>query len=487
METYEKLNFKLSPEYIMGGFTSVDNIFVCEYLKNFDGDTVKVYLYCLYLAHSSTPTYVESLCERVDLSFDDVLKCLDTLENESLIEIRSKNPLDVCFHPISSSYSKPRKIKPGKYKDFNSQLQGILTSKMLSPNDFLSCYSLLENYHFDESAFLLISAYCVELKGKNISLNYILATARDFAHKKLTTLKAVESELENFKLQSSFTSKLLKALNIKRQVVFEDTVLLKKWFEMGFEEEAILTASKLVKGTNAGIRKLDSFILDLFNAKKFSVKDILDFDKNKKNLKDIAVNINNKLSIFVQSLDAEINTYITKWQSFGFSTEVLYKVAEMCFINNRRTLNEMDFTLEKFVKIGVITEDSFNDYVRRTAIKDKTIAKLLELLNIERKVNSYDRKNFNTFEKMGFTDELIFYAGELALDANNPYPYMNAILVKWKNANIFSLDEAKNFTQKSTATSTSSGSPSKAKDMPRYEYTEDELNSLYASLDEIEL
>lgn len=468
---------RLSSEYLMGGYTAVDNIFICELLKNASENDVKVYLYGLYLAHSGVDCDISTIKSYLGLSDEEVLNAFYSLQDLGVVDIISVSPISVVFQPISNSPIKPRKIAPGKYDSFNKELQSILSERMLSVNEYTECYNVLELYHVQPEAFLLIASYCARQKGKNVSPKYILATVKNFAYKNITTIKGVEKELADYELQTSDIADVIKKLGLKKKVELDDSNLYKKWLNLGFDKKAILAAASCLKKEKASIAKLDAYLLELFSFKKFSEKEILDFDKSKKDMRDLAIEINNSLGVFVQYLDPEISTYIVKWISLGFDRDVLIKIAEYCFAHDLRSLAKMDETVGKFAKIGAFTLNAYNEFFAELLAKDQIIARTLDAIGLDRKVNNYDRKQYSIFEKMGFTPDMIEYAGSLASSSKAPYAYMTTIFNSWKAKGITTIAAAKN--EKVNLNNNT-------ENIISHNYTKEELNSSYISIDDLD-
>lgn len=483
MDDKNKLSVRLSPEYVMGGYTSIDNIFICEYMKNADIIDTKLYIYSLWLAHSGVKSDISTISSFLGVDNDVIISSFEHFDELGLVKLLSTDPLDVEFQAISNSPIKPRKITPGKYNEFNKQMQHLLSGRMIFPNEFNEYYNLLELYHFQPEALVLITKYCVDKAGDKINPKYISTTARSFASKKLLTVSAVEQELSNYELQSSAVAEVIKKLGLKKQVALEDNDLYKKWISLGFDKDSILCASSLIKGVGASMRKLDAFMLELYQYKKFSEKEITDFSNSKQEMRDLAIEINKALSVYLQSLDAEIQTYILKWVGLGFSKSMLIKIADFCFQNELRSLSQMDEILGKFNKLGIITLEHFDNYIKNLQARDFEIKKLHEVLSINRRINAYDRKSYRKFEELGFTPEMILYAGELSAYASSPYPYMLSVLVNWKNSNIFSVEQAKNSMAKN---STQSAKP-KREEIMEHNYTKEQLNAVLTSIEDLDI
>ena len=108
--------------------------------------------------------------------------------------------------------------------------------------------------------------------------------------------------------------------------------------ELGFK-----IGQKLKKGN---IERLDSFLMELYSVKAFSKEEISNYIDKKQSIYDLAIKINKNLSIYVEVIDAEINTYITKWISYGFEEQTLLLIASRCFSTGKNTLQDMNDLLE---------------------------------------------------------------------------------------------------------------------------------------------
>ena len=94
-----------------------------------------------------------------------------------------------------------------KYGEFNKQIQKILSGSMLAEGEFSDYYNFIELFHMDQDALLLIVTYCAKMKGDNIGCRYIIQTAKNFAYKKLLTVKAVQNELDDYEKQNKFCNR----------------------------------------------------------------------------------------------------------------------------------------------------------------------------------------------------------------------------------------------------------------------------------------
>lgn len=425
-------------EFSKSAFTDVENAFITEYLPESSGDAVRVYLYGLYLCqHPEQDKSLEEIAKTLNMSEDKVKNCFIYWEEFSLLSIVSLEPFSVQYLPLRSSlFAKPRKFKAEKYTDFTKSVQALLPSRMISTGEYTEYFNVMESYSIKPEAMVMIIKYCTDRKGTDVGYRYILAVAKDFGNRGITTVDKVEKELSSYILRSGVISRILKALSLKRQPEIEDSTLLKKWTQdLNFEEENIVfAAEKLKKGSMA---KLDSFLLELYSTKSFSKEEIGAYVLNKKNIFDLTIKISKALSIYVEVVDTVIDTYVNKWLSFGFTDQTLLLVASYCFKQGSNTFEGMDTLLESLRNRGFIDLSSVGDYFENEKKQDEFIQKVLSTAGINRRPNPWDRENLTMWKNWNFSDEMILEASKLSAGKSSPIAYINGILSNWKNKNVF--------------------------------------------------
>ena len=430
-----------SKEFSASAFTGVENAFVTEYLPIASGDAVKVYLYGLFLCqHPESDQSVSDMATTLKMQEKSIIDCFSFWEEFGLLSIISKEPFAVQYHPIrSSTFSKPKKYKAEKYSDFTKGLQALIPNRMISTNEYTEYFAIMETYFIKPEAMLMIVKYCIDRKGGDISYRYISKVAKDFGNRSINTADKVEKELSSYIAQTGVLEQILRSLSLRRQPDIEDANLFKKWTgELSFDSDNIIfAASKLKKGS---MEKLDEFLLELYALKSFSKEEIAGFMDKKKAIYNLAVKINKTLSIYVDVIDAVVDTYTKKWLSYGFEDDALLFIASHCFKSGKNTLQEMDELVELLRQRGFITLSGVGDYFEDIKKNDEFISKLLLTVGLNRRPNSWDRENLNVWKSWNFSNEMILEAGKLASGKTSPIAYMNGILSNWKKENIYSLD-----------------------------------------------
>ncbi len=427
-----------SKDFSKNAFTSVENEFIREYLPLSSGDSAKVYLYGLFLCQNpELDLSLKEIAERLNMKEEDVLNCFSFWEDFGVLSVLSKEPLSIQYLPVKTTYSsKPRKFNAEKYTEFTKSLQALLPSRMISTSEYSEYFNIMETFKIEPDAMLMIVKYCIEAKGKSINYRYVSTVARDYGERHVTTVEKVEKELQNFNLRSIEIERVLSAMSVKKKPELEELNLYKKWtLELGFEPENIIFAAKNLKKGN--FNKLDSFILELYSKKSFTKDEIKDYVDKKQQIYDLTLRINKALSVYVDIIDTEIDTYVNKWLSFGFTESALIFIASELFKEGKNTLKSMDETIEDFKEKGVIDLSSVGDYFESVKKDDSFISKMLSVSGINRRPTSWDRNNLILWKSWNFSEEMILEAAKLSAGKSNPVSYMYGILSKWKNQNTF--------------------------------------------------
>lgn len=475
-----------STEYVASSQTEIDNIFISEYMPYADSDYVKVYLFGLYMCKSGTQfdNNIESFAARLNMTKEQVEAAFTYWEEQGLVKVLKTYPIEVRYIPLKNVLTSTRLFNPEKYATFNSQAQELFAGKReISKTEYGEYYDFLERYHVEEEALLMIMKYCIDNKQRAVSYNYILTVAKNWANEGIVTASQVEEKLQSFEQKDSEIGLILKALGIKRNAYIEERNMLNKWLlDFGFNLDTILYVAKGLKKKNkASFSLLDEKLLKYYESKLFSVLEIEEFENNKQALYDLAKNINRAIGVYYESLDSVVETYILRWINMGFDKEILIEFANHCFKNSIRTLEGMDNVVKKFFKMGIVNMSAYNQYLSEVISFDTEIAKILNNLSLQRKVNYLDRENYKTWtNEWQMPQELIDYACTLACGKNMPMQYLGKILANWHEKGIKTIDKAKNC-------SLPVFNNVKNENFKGRSYQQDSTKALFQSLEEVEI
>ena len=427
--------------FVKKSFTDVENKFITKYLPILEPVSVKVYLYALYLCKSGNDSYTLSdLASSLEISEEKAEEYFKYLEEFELVSIVSTSPFEIKILEAENVYGKPKKYKPEKYADFTKNAQNILSGRMISVDEYREYFYFMEDGGFDEDALIMILNYCVSMKDNAIGFNYIKKVIKSFAQDKITTAKKVDERLSDYTSTTPALIKLFAALSINKKPEITDDKYYKKWtIELGFDDEAIICAAKNFKVKSCD--KIDLALEELYKNKKFDVKEIQDYCKNKNSLYSLALNIAKNLGVYMQNSAPYVENYVSVWCNYGYSFYCLEKISSYCFKNGKNSFEDMHSFISSLYDEGIITDESVNGYIETKVAQDKLLKKILETCGLSRRVVALDRQCLTSWKSWNFSDEMLLEAAKLSSGKSNPIAYMNAILSAWKSENIYTVDQ----------------------------------------------
>lgn len=471
-----------SSEYILDNTTGLDNLFISEYLPQAPDMCIKVYVYGLYLcSHSHMPDNdLDAMARALSMQPSEIIDAYTYWTELGLISIIQNNPFSVKYLSPKNVLN-IKKYSPSKYSDFNRQLEQMLEREIL-PNEFNEYYNIIETLHIEPEAFLLITKYCVELKGEFIGYRYILAVARNWANMGVTTCERVEEKILEYDRVAEELGQVSKALGSRKKADIDERAMYIKWKEAFlFDTKTILGVAHRVK--KGGFSKLDNVLTKYYENKMMTLKEIEEFENNKEKLYTLARKINRTIGVYYEQLDYIIETYINDWLAKGFEEDALLMIADACFRKNIRTLEGMNDLIKKFYKQGLVGSNSIISHLERLSAADTKIKSIFEALGIEKNITSWDRDSYRTWSyAWEMSDELILNCASKARGTVQPMAYMNKVLSSWHEQKITSPDQIKDY-------AFPSDTKTKTKEPDVYvsrKYTQQELNALIDDISEVE-
>ena len=475
-----------SSKLAMDGYTVIDNTFLNEFLPQATGDDVKVYLYGLNLCanpnndDNSLDTMSKVLC----LTEDDILKSFAYWQEMGLVQMVSTNPLEIRFLPVRTRGGSSKIRNKEKYTDFNTQIQAVISGRMITPTEYNEYYSLIETYHFEPEALVMIAKYCTTKKSTSIGYPYILAVARNYAEEGLKTIEAVEQKFIEYEQNSDEIKRVLSALGLKREADIEERNLYLKWNNnFGFTNGVIVEVAKSLK-KKGGFTKLDNLLSKYYKQQLFTVEEISAFSEKQDEMFELAKTVSKNLGLYYQNFENVVDVYVADWTNKGYDAPTLTMISMYCFKQSIRSLDAMNTVVQKFFKLGLVSLDAIDQYISGIIKSDEEIKEILEAVGLVRSVSSFDRDFFKTWKNnWGFSNEQILQVSEVSKGKSNPMSYLNKILSSINERGLKTEKEIADYLKASVAGSQKDSKP----EFEQRTYTTEEMNAVIASLDDIEI
>lgn len=475
-----------SSKLAMDGYTVIDNTFLNEFLPQATGDDVKVYLYGLNLCSNpnNDDNSLDTMSKVLCLTEDDILKSFSYWQEMGLVQIVSTNPLEIRFLPARARSGSSKIRNKDKYTDFNAQIQEVISGRMITPTEYNEYYSLIETYHFEPEALVMIAKYCTTKKSTSISYPYILAVARNYADEGLKTIEAVEQKFIEYEQNSDEIKRVLSALGLKREADIEERNLYLKWNNnFGFTNGVIVEVAKTLK-KKGGFAKLDSLLSKYFEQKLFTIEEISEFSERQEEMFELAKTVSKNLGLYYQNLENVVDVYVADWVNKGYDFETLVVISMYCFKQSIRSLDAMNTIVQKFFKLGLVSSESISQYISGVIKSDEQIKALLDNVGLVRSVSSYDREFYKTWtNNWNFSHEQIMLVSEISKGKSNPVSYLNKILSSLNERNIKTDAEIEKYLKSFSTDGAKTDKP----DFSQRDYSAEEMNALFDSLEDIEI
>lgn len=475
----------LSIEFKKESYVLLNSSFILDYMPDAPENAIKVYLLGLYYSTLDNDiNTIENFAKNLNLTASQIKEAYLYWEKEGLIKISNLDNLEVIYLTIDNKTTKFKPIDEGKYGDFYVLCQNILTHE-LTTNEFKSYVDLIENYHLEPDALLMIIKYCNESKEKGPNANYILAVCKNWIGEKIYTTEKVEEKIKELELTSGKIQDIFKVLGLKRNATLEERDLYIKWTKVFFyTDKTIIEVAETLK-KKGGMKALDNKLTKYHEMQFLSYEEITSFETVQSHLKNLAKQICTKLGVYLENLEPFIENYLNDWLLKGYTDETLLEIASYCFKNDRKSLEKMNSFVQDLNSQNLITKQNFLNYKKEINSLDEEIKKLFTSLNIVGFVSERDREIYKSqIKNSDLSQELIEYAINLSKTKLEPWQYFIKVINNFKDNNIKTVEDA----TKQSINFTNNNSTNKQNDklqMNTRSYSEEEANNMFTNLKEI--
>lgn len=473
----------LGNDYVKSGYTSVDNVFLLNYLPSADPVDVKIYLYGLALATSGQEedNTLEKMSIALHIDEERLIKGFRYWEEKGLVSLTKTEPASVRYLSVKTPLRPVVKRSAEKYAVFNEEVVRLFPDRIVVSNEFEAYYELMDAYKIEPNAMLLIMQYCKEMGTGKLYAPYILSVADSWAKQGLNTEKKIIEHIQELENNSEDLRQIFAALGTKRGANLDDRQLFLKWNKKyGYGLDAILIAAKSQK-KRGGMDKLDEIMEELNRTGAHSAEEVAKYLSGKENLRKLAVEISKALGTYYGSSEALIETYLQPWLNLGFEEDALVRLAKFCFVRNVRSYDGLDQIAQRFYKNGLLTDKAVEAYVARQMKIDEEIREIFDRCNRFGAINNRDRESYRTWEEWGFSLNAVLAVAESCSDAAFPFQTINRTLAEMRSRNVFDEEGIK---KALSETKTKSGGTAKNKDdYMKHEYSEEQIANIPVNVD----
>lgn len=418
--------------------TSIENMFLLEYLPTAPEGFLRVYLYARMLSlHPELCDSIGDMARALHMDEDAVYNAFHYWEQQGLVEKLTDRPATYAMRSLKGGAVVASNMETDvyRYREYNSKLQAIFGSEeLLSPRHYEKANDWITVMGFSQEAALRMLEYMYgQPGGRKPDAVFKRANDRavEWADRGIRTLEDVEKEINYNESIYSMASAVLKQLSMNRRPTANELDCVRRWiYEWKLTEEDVLAAcARTTKARSPSIAYLDAILkakLDSGEDKHFETMKVI--------LKELGASNN------VPTPD-QIRAYTALLEA-GFEPEAVLLAAVQCARKRKHRFEDLEWMLDNWAKAGVRTRAQADKYVNDMQQATREVLTLLETAGLNRRPNMDDLEKYEAW-KQNHGMDMILCAAECARGARVPVKYMDKLLTEWKAAGISTPEAAK--------------------------------------------
>ncbi len=267
--------------------TVVPDIFICEYMKQLDFNSMKLYLFILYINKSKKEISLDNICKMLTLTKDELNKAFLLLEEKGLLVKTEKEymikdlkeaEIEKIYTPKLDCKSKlKKKNDPEKEKLFKAVNDTFFGGNM-STRWYIDINTYLDKFKFDNDVILALFTTCK--KNQKLYTNYVQTVADSWNRSGIKTASDLNDYYEQQSMLRKTESKIKKFLRTSNNLTEPEMKMVSTWiteykFDYKVIEKALMKtsgkqnplvyANKVLQNWNAKGIKEESDIFSLDN------------------------------------------------------------------------------------------------------------------------------------------------------------------------------------------------------------------------------
>ncbi len=281
--------------------TVVPDIFFAEYLSNMPSNSVKIYLYLMFLSKYNKDVRINDLSKKLELPLKDINDGISYLESNGLI-VRKENgyiitnlqeqTLHKLYKPnLTASPEKVADIAKNKARAKvidhinNSYFQGIMGPSWYNDIDLW-----FTKYNFDDQVMIALFDYCYSRSA--LHKNYIQTVAEAWGNNNIKTWNDLELYSQKQEKLVKIKKTIAKKLGKQTLTQYEEAYIEKWVIDFGYELNIIEIALKRTTfKANPTFEYINNIITDWHDRNLKTPNEILAFieqrNKQKKDTKQL--------------------------------------------------------------------------------------------------------------------------------------------------------------------------------------------------------
>lgn len=420
---------------------------------------VGAYLFGLMYSQGNDAIDLSVFGARLSMREDEIIEAFEYWQKKGFARLQNGECVCLEFGVFTQTQASDDDLYTES--EFNQKLQSIFGARQLSPHDYIKIYDYTAVFLLPKEVVLALVTYCVETKGRRVSVAYLDKVAKSWAEELINTQSKATEYIEDRRQAQSGVLKVLRQLGISsRRPTRDESALFEKWTgEWGFTLSAIVTAcAHTTAAREPSMKYLDSILQRLRQSGNMTSRKISESKQSSENLNKDIQQIMHIIGEKNMSPNAAHKQLFQKWTgAYGYDMDVIEQAAEQASKRGNMPFSYLDGILTNWFNDGVETADDAGEHAAGQQRNDAQIIAMFDAAGITklRATDAHRRKYELWREDWNMSAETILLAAEISSLKSRPYSYLNTILTNWHGEGVTSIVDAQKQTQKRVSASTS--------------------------------
>lgn len=239
--------FELDGQHRVLGVTTVENLFISEYMAAAEGDYVKVYLSALFHMQQRDEGFgLSQMAQELSLDEGRVEAALRYWERRRLISRISDKPLRYRFHHLGQRMLTGQDAQLGDqgYVDFSEAVYKLFGARRkVRPNEIATAHEWVSELKLPSEVVLMLLNYCMDTRGAGFTFKAAEKIAVAMKEDGVRTTEEAENYLSHSRKAHDGARAVLRRFSLRRRPTQDELDLYRKWTQdWSFTDEGVLAA-----------------------------------------------------------------------------------------------------------------------------------------------------------------------------------------------------------------------------------------------------
>jgi DnaD/phage-associated family protein len=467
--------FELDGQNRVFGVTTLENLFISEYMPSADGDYVKVYLSALYHIQLHDESFgLPEMAQELGLSESKVEAALRYWERRRLISRVSDQPAAYRFYHLGEHMLTGQDSQGGDrdYVDFSEAIYTLFGSKRkVRPAEIATAFEWVTELDLPREVVMMLLNYCMDVRGASFTFKAAEKIAIAMKEDQVHSSEEAENYLSHSKQAHEGAKAVLRRFSMRRLPTQDELDLYRKWTDAWrFTKEDVLAAcTETVKAANPSFGYLNGILEGLMRR---GVGQTAPLEQQMNREKERLAGAREVM----QALGTRLSpTAILKAYEglLDIAPQDMIVLAAQDVGQRQGRFEDIEKRLKLWQSKGLGTATAVKEAAQNLRRDDTLLLQVYEAAGQPGSPTDPDRELLQEWLKAGSARELILHAAKQARSAKTKMPYINAILQSLRVQGIKTVYDA------AKAKLPEGVKPAKTVSAQRYEqrdYTEEELN-----------